>query len=212
MNLFANKDQKVTIPGPQGDLEALTFSSKHDEPKAVAVICHPHPLQEGTMNNKVVYMLSRVFAELGVHTIRFNYRGVGESAGHYGHGKGETEDCLAVMDWAKTQLPNTAFWLAGFSFGGYVSANAANQRPDEVLQLINIAPAVTLFDFTRLTDIECPWLVVQGDQDDVVDHQASHDWAVRMVPKPDYISIPGAGHFFHGRLLDLRHVLELELS
>ncbi|MAZ77153.1 MAG: alpha/beta hydrolase [Legionellaceae bacterium] len=212
MSLFTNKDQKIIIPGPQGDLEALALGAKQETPKAMAIICHPHPLQEGTMNNKVVYVLARVFADMGLHTIRFNYRGVGESAGHYGHGEGETEDCLAVMDWAKQHYPGLDFYLSGFSFGSYVSANAAHQRPHDVLQLVNIAPAVTLFDFTRLTNIDCPWLVVQGDEDSVVDLKASREWAAHMRPKPNYIIIPGAGHFFHSRLLDLRHVLELELT
>lgn len=212
MSVFKKTDQKIIIPGPEGDLEALTLGAKQNDPKAIGIICHPHPLQEGTMNNKVVYTLSRVLANLGLHTIRFNYRGVGQSAGSYGAGEGETQDCFAVMDWAKQQFPELNFYLSGFSFGCYVSANAANQRSREVLRLVNVAPAVTLFDFTQLTKIDCPWLVVQGDQDEVVDPQASHDWAQRMVPKPDYVTIPGAGHFFHGRLLDLRHVLELELT
>jgi len=120
--------QTFLLPGPTGALEAMAACPAEDEAvPATAVICHPHPQQGGTMHNKVVHTLARTFSELGLRTVRFNFRGVGASAGHFDHGNGETEDLLAVVSWVRAQRPQDQIWLAGFSFGGYIAARGAQQ-------------------------------------------------------------------------------------
>lgn len=172
-----------------------------------AIICHPHSLMGGTMNNKVVTTLARAFSELGLHTVRFNFRGVGESKGVYDAGIGETHDVLAVWDWVKARRPQDQIWLAGFSFGAFVSFRAASLRTPA--QLVSIAPPVHNFnfDFSSISRPSCPWLVVQGDQDEVVDPQLVFDWIKTFDPPPKLITMEGATHFFHGRLVELRHLL-----
>jgi hypothetical protein len=203
--------QTFLLPGPAGALEVMTACA--DESKAVAataVICHPHPLQGGTMHNKVVHTLARSFGELGLRTVRFNFRGIGASEGSFDHGRGETEDALAVLAWARQQRPHDDLWLAGFSFGGFVAANAA--RDVAVTQLVTVAPAVHLYNFASIKTPPAPWLVIQGDADEVVAPQAVVDWAARMHPPPQLVMLAGVDHFFHGRLHDLRNAVHERLA
>ena len=116
MKEFPYDDKTFLLPGPAGKLEVMTTWARKSH-GYVAIICHPHPLQEGTMHNKVVTTLAKTFAQLGVATVRFNYRGVGESEGSYGNMQGEIEDLLAVKAWLRKCLDETLFILAGFSFG-----------------------------------------------------------------------------------------------
>ena len=157
------------------------------------------------MHNKVVHTLARAFGELGLRTVRFNFRGVGASAGSFDGGVGETEDALAVLAWARAQRPQDQIWLAGFSFGGYVAARAAHRF--DAAQLVTVAPAVHLYDFASMTVPSAPWLIIQGDADEVVSMPAVRDWAQRQRPAPELVLLDGVGHFFHGRLPDLRQVI-----
>ncbi len=192
------------ILGPAGNLE--TLAEGFDKPfKGIAIICHPHPLHGGTMHNKVVYYLARTLKKLGLATIRFNFRGVGQSEGEYGESVGETADLLAIIDWVNERYPGMPLWLAGFSFGGYVALRGATQR--EVKQLITIAPSVSFFDASDLTPPGCPWLLVQGKDDDVVPHQAILDWLAGLKVQPSCLFLDGIEHFFHGRLPLLSEVL-----
>jgi alpha/beta superfamily hydrolase len=207
-------EQETTlfIPGPAGHLEALVTPLKPDvTPRgAVAVICHPHPLHGGAMQNKVVTTLMRVFRDLGLHTVRFNFRGVGKSEGQYAEGVGETEDLLAVVNWVKTQYPNDQLWLAGFSFGAAISIRAASQL--DVSQLVSIAPPVPRLDLLTVPVPHCPWVVVQGEQDEIVVPAEVFAWVDSLNPQPKLIRIPNASHFFHGKLLILRDILEETLK
>ncbi len=171
----------------------------------VAVICHPHPLHGGSMQNKVVHTLARGFDELGLYTVRFNFRGVGQSHGHYDGGSGETGDLLAVADWTLSHCPDAELWLAGFSFGAYVVVRAAALRT--VPRVILVAPPVNLYDFTALPSPGRNCLVLQGDQDEVVPAHGVQDWATGLEPPPHLALIRGAGHFFHRQLNDLRAAL-----
>jgi alpha/beta superfamily hydrolase len=166
-----------------------------------AVLCHPHPLFGGTMDNKVVTTLAGAFREGGVPSIRFNFRGVGRSPGVYDAGVGETADAEAVASWGATRWPGRSLIIAGFSFGAYVAMRLSQQRPAS--QLITVAPPVGMFDFADLT-VGCEWLVVQGDADDVVDPKSVIDWVGGMKNRPQLLLMPGVGHFFHGRLGELR--------
>ncbi len=200
-------NQALTLAGPAGALEALTLCPARGDAVATAVILHPHPLHGGTMQNKVVHTLARAFGELGVASVRFNFRGVGASAGRFTHGEGETEDALAVIAWVREQRPGTPVWLAGFSFGAYVALRAA--APAQVSGLITVAPAVHLYDFSVLGTPSCPWLLIQGEADEVVPVEAVRAWFSRIAPRPrtQALFLPGAGHFFHGRLNDLKSAL-----
>jgi len=194
--------ETLSISGPVGPLEAIVESPLDTPAENVAVICHPHPMHGGTMTNKVVHMLAKACNDLGLPSVRFNYRGVGKSAGDYDEGRGETQDALAALDWAQQRWPRAGLWLGGFSFGGAVAIRAAAQR--NVQRLITVAPAVdrVAVDDVRLPD--CPWLIVQGDQDEVVDPAHVQSWAASIAATPDLVMLPGAGHFFHGRMNDLR--------
>jgi hypothetical protein len=193
----------LSLPGPAGLLEAATHVAEADVARAgLAVICHPHPLQGGTMHNKVVTTLERSLRELGLATVVFNFRGTGASQGTFDDGIGETEDVIAVASWAQRVRPHDALWLAGFSFGSYVAARAAPQLP--VRQLISIAPPVGRWDFSQLASPLCPWLIVQGEADEIVEPQAVYAWVAAQPEPPTLVRMPETSHFFHGRLLDLR--------
>lgn len=197
------------LPGPVGQLETLAEGfDKLD--KGIAIVCHPHPLHSGTMHNKVVHYLARTFRDLGFASLRFNFRGVGKSAGEYGEAIGETKDLLAVYDWIKAQFPDTPIWLGGFSFGGYVALRGSTQR--QVGQLVTIAPSVSFFDTQGLALPECPWLLVQGTADETVPHQAVLDWQAGLKTQPETVYLEGVEHFFHGNLPLLRQTLIEKLS
>lgn len=195
--------EALTLAGPAGHIEALLEYPPVAAPAAVAVICHPHPLHQGTMQNKVVHTLSRVANDLSVPAVRFNFWGVGASEGDHGEGHGEVDDVLAVAAWARDRYPGAALWLAGFSFGAAVAIGAARQLGAS--RLVSIAPPVRRM--ASLTDGArpgCPWLVVQGDADGVVPCDEVRHWVAGLKPAPDLAILPGVDHFFHGRLTVLR--------
>jgi len=204
---FPSTPTNVSLPGPAGLLEAATNLPEADVARAgVAVICHPHPLQGGTMHNKVVTTLERSLRELGLATVVFNVRGIGASQGTFDEGIGETDDVIAVARWAQHVRPRDALWLAGFSFGSYVAARAAAQLP--VRQMISIAPPVGRWDFSQLASPLCPWLVVQGEADEIVEPAAVYAWVAAQPESPTLVRMPETSHFFHRRLLDLRGAIK----
>ncbi|MFO1408069.1 MAG: alpha/beta family hydrolase [Steroidobacteraceae bacterium] len=203
--------QPAVIAGPQGALEArVEDPSPGTAPRAVGVVCHPHPLHGGTMQNKVVHTLGRAMQELGVPTVRFNFRGVGASDGAYGDGVGEVDDALAAVAWARERWRCDALWLAGFSFGSAVSLEAA--RVARPAALVSVAPPVGRIIVGHVERPACPWLVVQGDRDELVDAQAVRAWAASFDPPPELSMLDGAEHFFHGRLGELRDRVSRFLS
>ena len=171
----------------------------------MAVICHPHPVYGGSMTNKVVHMLAKSFNELGVPAIRFNYRGVGASAGVYDDGRGETLDALAVVRWAQERWSQPKFWLGGFSFGGAIAMRVAAQTEPE--RLVTVAPAIRRVSVSGVPRPRCPWLIVQGDNDELVSAQDVESWVQTLEPRPELALLPGVDHFFHGRLNELRDVV-----
>ena len=202
---FPEQSVELLLPGPVGAIEtAVGIADPAEALAGTAIICHPHPLQGGggTMRNKVVTMLERALRELGLNTLRFNFRGVGATAGIYDDGNGEADDLLALGAWVQQQRPNDALWLAGFSFGSYVAARAAPQL--HVRQMISVAPPVNRWDFSPLASPLCPWLVIQGETDDVVDPEAVYAWVAAQPDPPALVRLPDTGHFFHRRLMDLR--------
>ena len=195
--------QPAIVEGPLGALEArVEDPAPGVVPGAVGVVCHPHPLHGGTMQNKVVHTLARAMQELGVPTLRFNFRGVGASTGAYGDGIGEVDDALAAIAWARERWRCEALWLAGFSFGAAVSLEAAwRARP---AALVSVAPPVGRIIVGHVERPACPWLVVHGEQDELVDAQAVRAWTAAFDPPPELAMLGDATHFFHGRLGELR--------
>ncbi len=192
------------IQGPAGKLEAIISEPSTPFTKAI-IICHPNPLFSGTMHNKVVHTLAKAAAKLNYLTVRFNFRGVGQSEGSHGHGQGETEDTLAVMKWIQENFKATSLSLAGFSFGGFVAANAAARAPVETL--ITIAPSTEHFDFNQLGAINCPWLIIQGEADEIVPPHFIYDFVATYKPTPILIRLPEVTHFFHGHLTELQTII-----
>lgn len=204
---FPEQGGALLLPGPAGAIElACALPAPELARNGVAIIAHPHPLQGGTMHNKVVTILERALLELGCATVRFNFRGVGHSEGVHDNGVGETDDLVAIAAWLRAVRPDATLWLAGFSFGSYVTLRAAARV--EPSQLILIAPPVGRWDFSEVAAPACPWLIVQGEEDEVVDAQAVFAWAAALVPQVQLVRMPETGHFFHRRLMDLRGVLK----
>ena len=202
------KSETLLILGPVGNLEIRIKPCAQDVDSGKAVvISHPHPLYGGTMNNKVVTTMERAFSSLGYTTVAYNFRGVGESEGEYDNGIGEQVDLITVLDWlsSKYQISHTV--LAGFSFGSYVSLNALAKC--KVDAICTVAPPVGLYDFSVINDVDIPWSLIQGGQDEVVSAQEILDWAMNQENKPDIYWRDGASHFFHGELVWLRKIIEL---
>ena len=198
--------QPVTIAGPAGAIEALLDEpASAAAPSTVAVICHPHPLYGGTMTNKVVHVLAKAFNEAGAPAVRFNFRGVGASAGAYDDGNGETQDTLAVLDWAAQRWPGAQLWLGGFSFGGAVAIRASVAR--DVARLVTVAPAIRRISVDESSLPTSPWLIVQGDRDELVDARDIQQWVEALPRPPRLVLVSGVEHFFHGRLNDLRQIV-----
>ena len=205
----APADQSVFVDGPAGPLEVGVDTPDEDATPLplVAIVCHPLPTEGGTMHNKVVTMAARALRECGATTIRFNFRGVGQSAGTFDEGDGELEDLRAIIAWARAQHPQSQLWLAGFSFGAYVSLKVAAEAKPGLL--ISIAPPVgRSWDFDDIEHPNCPWLVIQGDADEIVDAHDVKAWAESLKPPPELVSMPDTSHFFHRKLMDLRGAIK----
>lgn len=200
---FPDAPMTFALPAPAGTLEVATAVPEAGHARAgTAVICHPNPQQGGTMRNKVVTMLERSLREAGLATVRFNFRGVGASTGAFDDGDGESGDLVAVAQWVRKVRPGDALWLAGFSFGSYIALRSARSLGADAL--ITVAPPVGRYEFGEMAMPGCPWLVVQGEEDEVVDPQGVFDWIETLDPQPTVIRMPATGHFFHRRLMDLR--------
>jgi uncharacterized protein len=193
-----------TFQGKVGLLEAVCLVPEIQQTNKIAILGHPHPLHGGTMSNKVVTTLARAFNEVGIPSIRFNFRGVGASTGEHDHGVGESEDMSLLITQIQAQLPDIQWILAGFSFGSYVTYRAALKHTPCLL--ISIAPPIERYDYIRSP--ACPWIIIQGDADEVVHAPGVVDFAKFHQPPLEVIQFEGAGHFFHGKLLLLRQAIE----
>jgi alpha/beta superfamily hydrolase len=201
--------QRLTLIGEAGPIEALRDMPEGTS-RGVAVVAHPHPLFGGTMDNKVVQTLARAFVQCGWTAVRFNFRGVGASAGAHDAGQGEIRDLLRVVEQVAFDGPLA---LAGFSFGSFVTSHALaalwGQRPIDKVVLVGTAAS-------RFTVADVPvsaheqTLVVHGEQDDTVPLSAVMDWA-RPQTLPVTV-VPGGGHFFHGQLPLLKNLVVRHLQ
>jgi alpha/beta superfamily hydrolase len=199
-----------SITGPVGSIEcALDEPAPEALSPGIAVIAHPLPTMGGTMDNKVVGTLARAFVQYGVRTVRFNFRGVGQSAGAWDEGRGEVDDLMAVID--HYRQPDAPFYLAGFSFGGYTAAAATARLIEsdparQPTRLVLVGPAVGRF---QVNAVPADTIVIHGEHDDVVPLAAVFDWA-RPQTLPVTV-VPGVGHFFHGQLTLLKNLVLREL-
>jgi uncharacterized protein len=197
----------VTLAGAAGPIETkLEFADDAPaSPAAFGVVCHPHPLYGGTMDNKVTHTLARAMTECGAPAYRFNFRGVGASAGQFDHGVGETEDLLTVVAEGRRRFPDAALWLGGFSFGGFVALRAAPRA--QPVKLVSVAPPIARFELGHVSAPDCDWMLAQGDADDVVPAADVLRWAGEQARKPRLHVLAGAGHFFHGKLHELKPLI-----
>lgn len=207
-----SRTEILVLAGPAGAIETRLETPVEDgaQPRVFGVACHPHSLHGGTMDNKVTHVLARAMMECGAPAFRFNFRGVGTSTGAFDNGRGEVDDLAAVVAEGRRRWPGAGLWLGGFSFGAFVALRAAaSLAPDK---LIAIAPPVARFELGTAVHPECEWMLVQGDADDVVPCEAVLAWAKEQSPtaqgkRPRLHVLPGAGHFFHGRLHEIKPLL-----
>jgi alpha/beta superfamily hydrolase len=199
------------IDGDDGLLELeIDWPQEISLADTTVIISHPHPLYQGAMNNKVITTISKAFRSLGLTVVRYNYRGVGNSEGKYDDGEGEVDDLVSVAKWVRQQKKNQSLILAGFSFGGSIAYKGA-ARLDGVSHLLTIAPAVTRFPLDKIIEPEMPWCIIQGDDDEVVDPTCVFKWLMNDIKKPfSLLKMSGTGHFFHGRLIDLKNEIMMQ--
>ncbi len=201
----------VTIQGLSGRIEGRYHHSK--VPNApVALVCHPHPLHGGTMNNKVTYSMYQTFAKLGYSTLRFNYRGVGESQGEWGEGEGELADASSALDFLQTCNPQASeLWITGFSFGAWVAMQLLMRRP-ETDRFLVVAPPANMFSFDFLAPCPCSGLILQGDADKVVPKERVDTMVASLRLQKgitiDHRTLKGIDHFFTGQLETLTGNME----
>ena len=200
--------EALSIAGPAGALEArLEFQDATQAPSVFGVACHPHSLKGGTMDNKVTHTLARAMVECGAPVLRFNFRGVGASGGAFDHGRGETDDLVAVVEAGRHRFPGAALWLGGFSFGAFVALRGAQRLAPA--KLVAVAPPVVGYELGEVSAPDCDWMLAQGDADDVVPPDAVLSWAAQQAHTPQgrlprLHVLAGAGHFFHGKLHELK--------
>ena len=202
---------KQTVVGTAGTLEcAIDLPGDGGSavaPPGWALICHPHPQHGGTMDNKVVQTVARALLQLGYQTVRFNYRGVGASQGHWDEGRGELDDVMSVLHAHRKQ--DMPFVLAGFSFGAYMASQAIHRlsADEQPQQLVLVGPSTQR---QVMPNVPPHTVVIHGESDEVVPLTATMDWA-RPQALP-VIVFPGVGHFFHGQLGLLRNTVVQQLQ
>ena len=198
-----SRTEVLTLAGPVGALETRLDTPDGDStPRVFGVACHPHSLFGGTMDNKVTHTLARSMMECGAPTFRFNFRGVGASGGTFDNGRGEADDLAVVVAEGRRRYPAADLWLGGFSFGAFVALRGAPALAP--LKLVAVAPPVARFELGSVANPDCDWLLVQGDADDVVSAAAVLAWAAEQPRPPRLHVIAGAGHFFHGKLHEVK--------
>lgn len=203
-----------TAEGQTIEVDALwqTNNPKAEGVTRVAVLCHPNPLAEGTMMNKIVTTMYRFARDAGMHVVRFNFRGVGQSTGSYGDTVGEIADTLAVLDWVASQTDARELWLGGFSFGGYIASrvaetieNGQNPHGFKLTDLALIAPSIEKNDISDLVLPTAKTFCIFGDQDELVEPETLRAFVQQFGIR--YQEFVDTGHFFHGKLAPLKDTI-----
>lgn len=209
------------IDAPNGQQIEVDVLWQNNDPKdpntqRIALLCHPNPLGQGTMMNKIVTTMYRFARDIGMHVVRFNYRGVGKSTGSYGDMTGEINDALTVLQWVATQTTARKLWLGGFSFGGYVAMSLAQMLAQkgktlgiadfELTDLALIAPSIEKHDTSIITLPTAKTFMIYGENDELVAPNALEDFAENFAIRTEMVD--DTGHFFHGKLGELKALLE----
>ena len=210
------------IPGPAGALETLI-----EEPaagrsvdrdglvhaghpaglRAAVVFAHPHPLHGGTMHSKVVYQTAKAFSRIGCAVLRFNFRGVGRSAGAWDEGRGEMDDFSAALDFMASRYPGAALWAGGFSFGAWVALDVG-ARDARVAVLVGIAPPLSTHDFAGVERSSKPKFLIQGERDEIFPLRDMREFYARAAEPKELTVIDGADHLFDGKVTDVADAIE----
>jgi alpha/beta superfamily hydrolase len=201
----------MDLRGPAGLVETLLQEREGEHPAVVALVCHPHPLYGGTLNNKVVHRVASTLFARGAAVLRFNFRGVGRSEGLHDRGRGEMQDALALLDWLRRRHPDAEAWAAGFSFGSWVASRAAAAEP-AVKRLILVAPPVHTQTFEEMRTCEVPKLVIQGTADDVCRPENLERVYPTWAEPKRLVRVEGASHFFDRKLTELGEAIETGLA
>jgi alpha/beta superfamily hydrolase len=202
----ATKIERSLIAGPAGKLEALLEWDPQMIPRLVALACHPHPLYGGTMHNKVVFRAGKAAFEIGLPTLRFNFRGVGQSEGEFAGGVGEREDTWAALDYLEQRFSGAQVCVMGFSFGAWVglATGAADAR---VRALVGLGLPTATLDFNFLRNVQKPKLIVQGTEDQF-SRRAQIEDLYASLPEPKRLHwIDDVDHFFTGKLDEVQQAV-----
>ena len=194
------------IPGAVGPLEAL-IDKPAGAPRAAVVFAHPLPIDGGTMHTKVVFQSAKALARIGCVVLRFNFRGVGRSAGAWDEGRGELDDFRAALDYMSAQYPDLEVWAAGFSFGSWVAATVG-ATDDRVCAVILIAPPVNKYEFTEMKTSTKPTFVVHGESDELIPLKAVRQFYAALQDPKEFVEIDRANHLFDGQAGEVGDALE----
>jgi uncharacterized protein len=194
------------IPGPEGPLEAL-LEAPAMSPRAAAVFAHPHPLYGGTMHSRVVFHGAKALVRVGIAVLRFNFRGVGRSAGTFDNGAGESDDCRAALDFVAAQYPGLPLWAAGFSFGAWVAMTVgADDR--RVRVLLAIAPVVNRHHFGSVKTSTKPKFLIHGERDEIVPLKEVRRFYSELAEPRELVVIDAADHLFDGKTSEVGDAIE----
>lgn len=203
-------EQIRSIAGPAGPLEIL-IDRPATSPRAAVVFAHPLPTAGGTMHTKVVFQSAKALVRIGCAVLRFNFRGVGLSAGTWDEGRGELDDYRAAVDFMASQYPGVELWAAGFSFGSYI-ALTAGARDDRICALIGIAPPVNRYDYAPVIASPKPTFIIHGEADELIPLKAVREFYARLADPKEFIEIDRANHLFDGQASEVGDSLEDLLS
>jgi alpha/beta superfamily hydrolase len=194
------------IPGAVGQLEAL-LDLPEGPPRRAVVFAHPLPIKGGTMHTKVVFQAAKALTRIGCVVLRFNFRGVGRSAGTWDNGRGEMDDYRAAVDFVSARYPELELWAAGFSFGSYI-AMTAGADDDRMCALIGIAPPVNRYEYASVKLSTKPKFIVHGESDELIPLKAVREFYARLQDPKELIEIDRANHLFEGQASEVGDALE----
>jgi len=194
------------IPGPVGPLEAL-LDKPSGTPRAAVVFAHPLPIEGGTMHTKVVFQGAKALARIGCVVLRFNFRGVGRSAGTWDEGRGEMDDYRAAVDFLSAKYPDLEMWAAGFSFGSYI-ATTLGAGDDRICALIGIAPPVDRYEFASVKLSLKPKFIIHGERDELIPLRTVREFYARLQEPKELVEIDKANHLFDGQASEVGDALE----
>ena len=194
------------IPGAVGPLEVL-LDMPSSAPRTAVVFAHPLPIKGGTMHTKVVFQAAKALTRIGCVVLRFNFRGVGRSAGTWDDGRGEMDDFRAAADFLSAQYPDLEMWAAGFSFGSYI-AMTSGADDDRVCALIGIAPPVNRYEYASVKLSTKPKFIVHGERDELIPLKAVREFYARLQEPKELVEVDRANHLFDGQASEVGDVLE----